>query len=138
MEGKGSKKGIIVIGVILVVFVAISLILYAAFRARTAEGSKAITVTVVDQEGTTQVYEHRTDALYLKQALDEIEGLSIEGVEGDYGIYVQSVNGQEAIYDRDGAYWAFYVNGAYCNYAIEEQPVNDEDAFEIRYETGTK
>ena len=28
----------------------------------------------------------------------------------------------------------FYVNGEYCMYGIDSQPVNDEDMFEIVYE----
>ena len=32
-----------------------------------------------------------------------------------------------------GAYWGFSVNGQYCNYGIDEQPVEDGDAFVIAY-----
>ena len=44
------------------------------------------------------------------------------------------VNGLRADYDEDGAYWSFYVNDEYCNYSIDEQPVNDGDSFAIKYE----
>ena len=43
------------------------------------------------------------------------------------------VNGVKADYTADGAYWAFFVNGEYCNYGIEEQPVLDGDVFSIVY-----
>ena len=46
---------------------------------------------------------------------------------------VTEVNGETAIYEENGAYWAFFVNGEYCNYGISDQPVNDGDAFRIVY-----
>lgn len=121
---------------IVVVFAAAAVLLYLRFAPKAAGGSKDITVTVVDREGKEQCYQVQTDARYLRQALEEIDGLKLEGTEGDYGIYVDAVNGIRADYEKDGAYWAFYVNGAYCNYAIEEQPVYDKDSFTVKYETG--
>ena len=59
--------------------------------------------------------------------------LEYVGEEGPYGIQVNSVNGEEAIYETDAAYWGFFVNGEYCNYGISEQPVEDGDAFQIIY-----
>ena len=50
---------------------------------------------------------------------------------------VEVVNGESAIYATDNAYWAFYVNGDYCQYGVDSQPVNDQDAFSIRYEAAS-
>ena len=41
---------------------------------------------------------------------------------------VETVNGESAIYEKDGAYWGFNLNGEYCNYGISEEPVTDGDA----------
>lgn len=49
---------------------------------------------------------------------------------------VDTVNGEKAVYEDDGAYWAFTVNGEYCNYGVSEQPVADGDKFEIIYTIG--
>lgn len=136
METKKNRKVILAAAAVLIIFVASALILYGLFKPKAASGGKEITVTVVDDQGKKKSYELETDASYLGQALNEIEGLVVEGEEGDYGMYVRAVNGLEAVYERDQAYWAFYVNGEYCNYAIEEQPVYDKDAFEIKYEAG--
>ena len=46
---------------------------------------------------------------------------------------VETVNGETVDFDRDGSYWAFYVNGEYCSYGIDTQPVEDEDVFRIEY-----
>lgn len=46
---------------------------------------------------------------------------------------VETVNGVTADWNVDQSYWAFYVNGEYCNYGIEEQPVANNDTFQIVY-----
>ena len=51
---------------------------------------------------------------------------------------IKSVNGEVADYDKDASYWSFYVNGEYCNYGVDSQPVKDGDAFLIQYETYTE
>lgn len=132
----GNQKIILIAAAAVVVFAGAFILLYLRFAPKSVQGSKDLTVTVVDSEGKEQHYQVKTDAQYLRQALEEIDGLKLEGTEGDYGIYVDAVNGIRADYEKDGAYWAFYVNGEYCNYAIEEQPVYDQDTFTIKYETG--
>lgn len=127
-----NKKKVIGI-VALVVLVAVMGILYAAFKEKPVEGSKSITIEVVDSNGESTTYELKTDAEYLAQAMDEAEGLEYEAEDGAYGLVVSSVNGESAVYEVDGAYWGFFVNGDYCNYGISEQPVEDGDAFQIVY-----
>ena len=106
---------------------------YTTFKPETATGSKNITITVVNSKKEEKVYNHKTDALYLKEAMDEIDDLTYSGTDGQYGLMVEIINGESAVYDKDKAYWSFYVNKEYCNYGIAEQPVNDNDAFEIVY-----
>ena len=80
---------------------------------------------VYNEKNTT--YELKTDAKYLKEAMDEAEGLEYSGTEGQYGLMIDTVNGVRADYTLDGAYWSFYVNDEYCNYGISEQPIEDGD-----------
>jgi len=107
--------------------------LSVTFSEKAAEGSKAITITVVNSAAQETAYALKTDALYLRQAMDECEGLTYEGSEGPYGLMISSVNGEIADYNVNGAYWGFFVNDQYCNYGIDEQPVEDGDAFVIAY-----
>ena len=99
-----------------------------------AEGSKNITIEVKDSKGEVTTYEVSTDAEYLRQAMDETEGLTYSGTDSDFGMMVEVVNGEQAIYAEDNAYWAFYVNGEYGNYGIDSQPVTDGDTYSIVYE----
>lgn len=126
------KKTILIV-VAAVLVLALMLGAYFLFREQATQGEKSITITVIDSAGEQTVYELKTDALYLIQAMDEAEGLTYEGEEGPYGLMISHINGERAVYEEDGAYWGFNVNGSYCNYGVSEQPVNDGDAFEIVY-----
>lgn len=119
--------------IVLVVLVVAMAILYGTLREKPVVGSKAITIEVVDSEGESTVYELQTDAEFLAQAMDEADGLKYVAEEGPYGLTVSEVNGESAVFEVDGAYWGFFVNGEYCNYGISEQPVEDGDAFQIAY-----
>ncbi|MBQ4558753.1 MAG: DUF4430 domain-containing protein [Tyzzerella sp.] len=129
-----KKKVILGSGILVVLIVAMTLI-WTNFREKPVEGSKAITIEVVDSKGKSTVYELKTNAKYLINAMDEAkeQGLSYEGEEGPYGLSISKVNGERADYTLDGAYWGFNVNGEYCNLGVSKQPVEDGDEFEIVY-----
>ena len=136
MEQKKVSKGKIALGVIaLVAIVGLLIGVYSAFGAKAVAGSKDITIEVVNKAAESIVYEVSTDAEFLRQAMEEAEGLTFEGEEGPYGLAVSSVNGEVADFNVDSSYWSFYVNEEYCNYGIDSQPVMDGDAFKIVYTT---
>lgn len=129
-----KKKVILGTGILVALIVAMALI-WTNFREKPVEGSKAITIEVVDSKGESKVYKLKTDAEFLIEAMEETkeQGLTYEGEEGQYGLSISTVNGERADYTLDGAYWSFNVNGEYCKYGVSEQPVEDGDAFEIVY-----
>lgn len=123
-----------IIGVVVVVLLAAVLgVMYFLFREKPVEGSKNITIEVVNSAAESTLYELTTDAEFLRQAMEEAEGLTFEGDETEYGLAISTINGERADFTLDGAYWGFYVNGEYCNYGIDTQPVIDGDAFKIEY-----
>lgn len=127
-----SKKQIISI-LCVVAAIAVLLTVYFCFSEKAVQGQKNITLEVINSKGETVTYTLSTDALYLRQAMDQAQGLEYSETENGFGPMVTSVNGERAVYDQDGAYWGFYVNGEYCNYGISDQPVNDNDKFTIAY-----
>lgn len=127
-----NKKKMAGIAVIVVLFAVMGLV-YSAFREKPVAGSKSVTLEVVDSAGTVTKYEVETDAEFLQQVMDEAEGLQYSGTDGEYGMMIDTVNGEVASYDVNKAYWGFYVNGDYCNYGIAEQPIEDGDVFQIAY-----
>ena len=129
-----KKNTKIIIGlIVLVAAVGLFAGIYFLFGAKPVAGQKSIVIDVVDDKQTTISYELSTNAEYLRQAMEEAEGLTFSGTEGDFGLMVDTVNGVVADYNKNGAYWSFYVNGDYCNYGIDQQPVEDGDAFQIVY-----
>ena len=131
-ENKKLNKKIIGGIVALIALIAIFVGLFIAFRPKPAEGSKSITITVVNDAKESKTYEIKTDAEYLKQAMEEIEGLTFEC---DNTGMLMTVNDVTADWNVNQSYWGFSVNGEYCNYGISEQPVLDGDVFTIKYET---
>lgn len=75
------------------------------------EGAASFRFTVVDAEGQEASCEIRTDEKTVGAALQALNLLY--GEEGPYGLYVKTVNGKTYDYDKDGKFWAFYVNGEY-------------------------
>ena len=136
MEQRKVSKGKIVLGVAaLIAVIAVLIGVYSTFGAKAVAGSKDITIEVVNKAAESTVYELSTDAEYLRQAMEEADGLTFEGTESEYGLMISTVNGEVADYSVDASYWSFYVNEEYCNYGIDSQPVMDGDAFKIVYTT---
>lgn len=131
-----DKKAVIGVAALIAV-IAVLAVVFFVFREKPVQGSKHITIEVIDNTQNRTVYEVYTDAEYLRQAMEEAEGLEFSGTESEYGMMVETVNGITPDYSVDGAYWSFYVNGGYCNYGIDSQPVEDGDTFAIKYEVAT-
>ncbi len=132
---KNGKGQIIAAIIALVLVIAAFVGLWIFFGPKTTEGSKAVTLSVVDADGSVTTYNVKTEALYLQNLMDELkaEGFTYGGTEGPYGLMIDTINGVRADYTLDGAYWSFYVNDEYAMYGISEQPVNDGDDFDIVY-----
>lgn len=135
MSESGNRKKLAVAAAVVVAAAVIFGVIYLCFAPKAAEGSKTLTIEVVDDAGASEVFTVHTDAEYLREALEATEGLTVEGTESGYGLMVETVNGVTADYSADGAYWAFYVNGEYCNYGVDEQPVADGETYSIVYTT---
>ena len=88
--------------------------------------------TVTDQEGEETEFEIHTDKETVGEALLEV-GM-IDGDEGEYGLYVKTVNGITADYDADGVYWAFYINGEYAQTGVDTTPVTEGEEYSFRIE----
>lgn len=133
---KNKKK---LIGAIIAIVVVLAILagVYAMFAPKATKGSKAYTVEVVTKDGSSKNYSARTDAEFLRGALEELQAntdFTIEGDESEYGLYITAINGEVADYAADGAYWSIYVNDDYGMYGVDSQPVTDGDAYKLVYE----
>lgn len=77
--------------------------------------------TVIDSNGVESKFEVSTDRKTVGAALGEL-GL-ISGEQGAYGLNVLTVNGETVIYDIDGKYWAFYIDGEYAVTGVDSTDV---------------
>ena len=124
-----------IIGVVVVVLLAAVLgVMYFLFREKPMEGSKNITIEVVNSAAESKIYELTTDAEFLRQAMEEAEGLTFEGDETEYGLNISTVNGERADFTLDGAYWGFYVNGEYAMTGVDATPITEGEEYAFKVE----
>ena len=126
-----KNKKLVIVAVALVLLVAMMAGIWMATRPETEIGSKGYTVTVVHKDGSEKVFEYRTDAEYLAEALLE-EGL-VAGEESQYGLTIITVDGEAAVWEKDNAYWSILVNGEYATTGASEIPVYDGSAYTLEY-----
>ncbi len=96
------------------------------------EGSKSFEFTVVNMAGEEATFEVKTDEDTVGAAL--LENNVIAGEDGDYGLYVKTVNGETVDYDKDGKYWAFYINGEYGMTGVDSTDIVDGDSYAFKAE----
>lgn len=98
------------------------------------KGETKFNFTVVDLEGKESVFEINTDKKTVGEALLELE--LIAGDESEYGLYVKTVNGITLDYDKDGAYWAFYVDGEYATSGVDTTDIVAGTTYTFKAEKG--
>ncbi len=85
-------------------------------------GETVFTFEVTDQNNNFTQFEIHTDKTIVGEALEEL-GL-ISGEEGQYGLYVKTVNGITLDYDKDGLYWGFYQNGELAPKGVDQTEID--------------
>lgn len=96
------------------------------------EGQHQFIFTVTDADGKETIFEIHTDKTKVGEALLDLELLS--GDEGAYGLYVKTVNGITADYDKDKTYWAFYVNGEYATTGVDTTDIIEGTTYSFKVE----
>ena len=98
--------------------------------------TKSFTVVVVHKDETSKefTYEFTEEQTILGQILQSQELIS--GEEGPYGMYIKVVDGESAVYETDGAYWAFYVGENYATAGIDKTTVTDGAVYKLVYTVG--
>ncbi|GLB29959.1 hypothetical protein LAD12857_18820 [Lacrimispora amygdalina] len=113
---------------------ALLLVIYTLTRPVPMAGTKNITVDVVYEDGVTDHYQLTTEAQYLLEALKTIPDLTIEGTTTEeLGLMVTKVNGRQADYKKDGAYWALLCDGEPCSYGVSQQAIKDGERYTFQY-----
>lgn len=131
-----KNKKVLLAAIALLVVAGVMADVYFATRPTVQDwtGSKTITVTVVHSDGKSQEFSYSTDKAYLGEVLQEA-GL-ISGTPGEFGLYMETVDGETASWEENGAYWAFYVGEEYATTSVDLAPITDGAVYKLVYTLG--
>lgn len=96
------------------------------------EGKTEFDFTVTDTDGNETQFDVHTDKKTVGEALLELE--IINGDDSEYGLYVKTVNGITLDFDKDGYYWAFYVNGEYAQSGVDSTDIKIGEEYAFKAE----
>ena len=96
------------------------------------EGNTEFAFEVVLEDGTTTLYNVHTDEKTVGAALLGVN--LIAGDDSEYGLYVKTVDGVTADYDKDGTYWAFYIDGEYASTGVDSTDVVPVSTYSFKVE----
>ena len=96
------------------------------------EGENAFVFIAVDLDGNSTHFMIKTDKETVGEAL--LENELIAGEDGQYGLYVKTVNGITLDYDKDGKYWAFYEENAYANQGVDQTSIKEGGVYTFKPE----
>ena len=131
-----KNKKVLLAAIALLVVAGVMAAVYFATRPTVQDwtGSKTFTVTVVHSDGKSQEFSYSTDKAYLGEVLQEA-GL-ISGTPGEFGLYIETVDGETASWEENGAYWAFYVGEEYATTSVDLTPITDGAVYKLVYTLG--
>ena len=85
---------------------------------------KSFVFEVVELDGSKKEFTVKyDDEKTVGEAL--VEEKLISGSDSQYGLMVDTVNGQKYTYDDDKVYWAFYIDGEYAMTGDDSTPIED-------------
>ncbi len=96
------------------------------------EGARQFSFSVTDNDGIVTNFEIHTDKTTVGEALEELT--LIAGDEGPYGLYVKRVNGITLDYNKDGMYWAFYINGEMAMSGVDATEITEGTVYSFKAE----
>ncbi len=131
-QNKSFIKPFIAFVALAVVIIAM-LLVYNQFKPSANLGAKEITIEVVIPEEETEVFTLHTDAVYLGQALQEVN--LIKGEESDYGLFISEVNGRVSD-ESNQEWWCITKEGEQVNYGVDMITIADGDKYEITLMVG--
>ena len=98
------------------------------------DGLKTFTVEVLHSDGSTAVFECKSDLEFLGEYL--LQEHLIEGTEGAYGLYVDTVNGETAVYADNSAWWQLSCNGEASSVGVDSVPIQHGFTYTWTYTIG--
>jgi len=104
--------------IVLIAVTALTMAACSSADSGSPAGQISYTVITVDLEGKETTFDITTDKKTVGEEL-MTRGL-IDGDQGDYGLYIKTVNGITLDWDKDAKYWAFYIDGEYAITGVDQ------------------
>lgn len=133
MEQKQNPMKLIFMGAVLLVVILVMVFIYIKVKPEAKKGDKEITIQIVIPEEETKEFVISTNALYLRQALDEEE--LIEGSDSGFGFFMTSVNGRSADASKE-EWWCISKDGVIASVGVSDIAITDGDKYEITLTAG--
>ena len=130
---KKTRNIIIAVAVLLVLVVG-SLLVWNHFMPAAQVGGKNIVLEVVHKDGSSKEFPIQTDAENLRGALEQEEGL-IAGSESEYGLYVETIDGETANMDNQ-EWWCFTKGGEMLATGVDDTMIADGEHYEATFTVG--
>ena len=137
MKGSWQKKSIALLAAVLIL--VLTACAAPANGGRTVKdgetvGSGAVTfqLEITDKDSAPIHCTVKTDKETVGAALIDL-GL-ISGEQGPFGLYIKTVNGHTYDYERDGCYWAFYIDDAYAPAGVDMTEIAAGESYALRVE----
>ena len=102
-----------------------------AYRPVGQEGNKSFTVEVCHSDESVTAISCQSSEEFLGAYLLS-EGI-ISGCEGPYGLYVDTVDGERAVYEEDGAWWSLSCDGESSQLGVDSVPIQDGSTYTWSY-----
>jgi len=96
-----------------------------------APGPVTVTLLVTMPDGTQNTHKITTDQATLGQALRD-EGL----IECDAAGFITTVEGVEASWEKDQAYWSFEIGGTYAPHGVDDELLAPGKVYALKYTKG--
>ena len=132
MKRNSMKKALSVVLCVVLIAAMALLVTGCGNEPQAPANTKTFTFQVVDAEGNETTTEITSDAATVGEALIA-EGL-IEGEDGEFGLYVKTVNGITLDFEADGMYWAFYIDGEYGMTGVDQTEITDGATYAFKAE----
>ena len=134
MNMSKKTRNIIIAVAVLLVLVVGSLLVWNHFKPVPQVGGKNIVLEVVHGDGSSKDFSIQTDAENLRAALEQEEGL-IAGSESEYGLYVETIDGETANMDNQ-EWWCFTKGGEMLMTGVDDTMIADGEHYEATFTVG--
>lgn len=96
------------------------------------QGATQFTVSITFSDGSEKTYTVNTDKTTVGEALVDVKLIS--GTVGDYGLMVETVDGETVKYEDGGKYWSFYIDGEYAMTGVDSTNITAGATYSFKVE----